>query len=399
MGIVPFEVVTLWRKLRSTLANLTSKIETMKTTLQILFFLSFFVSILMGGLSYVISRHLKSKEFRHLAEFWMSLVTMAVVSYIFISDNEHIVSLSLLGWIWPLKSVIQIMEDMSGVELFTRSKPIVLGLGGALTLILAWLDYPFTIYTAPFCISVGVVGVLLISEVYKKIPSKKFSILRDFSFIFLGLLFAVRLFYPVWRLTDWFVFILAGDLLISIGLAASTVSFFMEMIKEHHERQLEALLKERNEHFFGQSKYSELGMMSAGIAHEINNPLAIIQAKTTQLLRILRDPNRVQEISDGLELILYSSERINKTVQGVRNFVHQDERVENEEFTVKNLVDDVLAFCGQRMTNHGISLRFYGSQNFTLRGHKIQLEQVLLNLLSNSFDAIEFLPEKWIEFK
>ena len=180
-------------------------------------------------------------------------------------------------------------------------------------------------------------------------------------------------------------------------MAASTVSLFIEDVKNRHEKQLENLLKERNEHFFGQSKFSELGMMSAGIAHEINNPLAIIQAKTTQLLRIHRDPKRIQDVSDGLELILYSSERINRTVQGVRNFVHQDERTADEEFTVKNLLDDVMAFCGQRMANHGISLRFYGSQSCSLRGHKIQLEQVILNLLNNSFDAIEFLPDKWIE--
>jgi signal transduction histidine kinase len=369
----------------------------MKITIQILFFLSFFISFLMAGVSHVISRNLKSKDFLHLAEFWLSLVSMAVISYIFDSKNENIVALSLLGWIWPIKSVIQIMEDMSGAKLFNRTLPIVLAVGGFSSALLAMSNYPFILYTAPFCLSVGVVGVLLFVEVYKNIEKKQFSVLRDVSFIFLGLLFAVRCLYPLWRMTDWFVFVLVGDLLIAIGLSASTVSFFMEVIKNHHEKQLESLLKERNEHFFGQSKYSELGMMSAGIAHEINNPLTVIQAKTAQLLRILRDPTRIQEVSDGLELILYSSQRINKTVQGVRNFVHQDERVENEDFTVKNLFDDVLAFCGQRMANHGINLRFYGSQNVALRGHKIQLEQVLLNLLSNAFDAIEFLPEKWIE--
>lgn len=369
----------------------------MKNTIQFLSLLTFFVPILMSGLSLVISRHLKAKEFVHLAEFWISLAAMAVVSFIFRSQNQHIIALSLLGWIWPLKSLLYVAEDMSGAELFTRSKVIILGVGIMMSLILVNYNFSFTVYTAPFCLSIGIIGALTLGEAYKKINVQKLSVLGHLSFILFGFLFAVGFLFPVWRASELLVYGLGTYLLILIGLAVSTISFFMEVVSERHEKQLEGLLKVRNEHFVGQSKYSELGMMSAGIAHEINNPLAIIQAKTTQLLRILRDPKRIKEVSDGLELILYSSERINRTVQGVRNFVHQDERDTDEEFTVKNMVDDVLAFCGQRMANHGISLRFYGSQSCSLRGHKIQLEQVLLNLLNNSFDAIEFLSEKWIE--
>ncbi len=161
--------------------------------------------------------------------------------------------------------------------------------------------------------------------------------------------------------------------------------------------KLDELTKDKNEKLFAQSKYSELGMMSAGIAHEINNPLAVIQARTTQLLRIYRNPEKQQDLADGLQQILFTSERINRTIQGVREFVHQDDSGLQNEIGLKNLVDDVLAFCGQRLKNHGVNLRFYGLENFTIRGNKIQLEHVLLNLINNSFDAIEFLPDKWIE--
>lgn len=156
-------------------------------------------------------------------------------------------------------------------------------------------------------------------------------------------------------------------------------------------------MKERNEKLVGNSKYSELGMMAAGIAHEINNPLAVIQARTTQLLRIYKKSERQQELSDGLQQILYTSERINRTIQGVREFVHQDDKGRTSEVQLKDLVDDVLAFCGQRMKNHGVSMRFYGLENLSVWGNKIQLEQILLNLFNNSFDAIEYLPDKWIE--
>jgi C4-dicarboxylate-specific signal transduction histidine kinase len=164
-----------------------------------------------------------------------------------------------------------------------------------------------------------------------------------------------------------------------------------------HQKELEELLNLRNDQILNQSKYSELGMMSAGIAHEINNPLTVIQAKVSQLLRYYKDPNRLNDLGQGLEQILYTSERINRTIQGVRDFVHQDENLTINHFSLKTLIEDVLAFCGQRFKNHGINLRLYGFDHVMIRGHKIQIEQVLLNLLNNSFDAIEFLPEKWIE--
>ena len=368
----------------------------MKNNLDFVFLLSFFVSILLGTLSFVISRKLKSKELSHLAEFWCSLAVMMVVSFALRDQPERVMSLSLLGWIWPVKTILQISKDMSGLEFTNRPKVVVLAIGGFLTLALVSYGLPFSVYTAPFCLALGVVGVLLFRDLYGPSQRGKYSVLGNVSFGLLGLFFLLRVFYPIWR-TNFAFYGSAAHLLILIGLGASTLAYYMEVMKERHELQLVAVLKERSDQLFGQSKYSELGMMSAGIAHEINNPLAIIQAKTTQLLRIHKNAARESEVTEGLEQILYTSERINRTIQGVRDFVHQDERVPDEEFTVKNLVDDVLAFCGQRMKNHGVSLRFYGLEGLKLHGYKIQLEQVLLNLLNNSFDAIEFLPDKWIE--
>lgn len=195
------------------------------------------------------------------------------------------------------------------------------------------------------------------------------------------------------------VFLILTSVL-SLGLLFFNVRNAKSRIRRVHDQyreKLEGMTKDRDTKLFQQSKYSELGMMSAGIAHEINNPLAVIQARTTQLLRMYRDPSKQHELADGLQQILYTSERINRTVQGIREFIRQDDSLPDQEIPLKKIVDDVLAFCGQRMKNHGVNLRFYNIEQFKVIGNKVQIEQIFLNLLNNAFDAIEFLPDKWIE--
>lgn len=160
---------------------------------------------------------------------------------------------------------------------------------------------------------------------------------------------------------------------------------------------LEQRLIQQDANLEGKAKFSELGLMSAGITHEINNPLTIIQAKATYLLRIFRRPDAIEELGQGLEQILYTSERIARTIQGVRDFIYQGDESYEEKIQVKDIVNNVLVFCGQRLKNHGIELRLIGMRDVSLKGHRVQLEQAFLNLINNAFDAIDDLPEKWIE--
>ncbi|MCM2348544.1 MAG: HAMP domain-containing histidine kinase [Bacteriovoracaceae bacterium] len=370
----------------------------MKTSIEFIFALSLFVTLLMAGVSYFLYRRHKEKNYVHLTEFWGALAVNVLACGIFQDMMPQVVALSMVGWIWPLKGFRLFLEDISQTELFERWKLITLGAGGFITVALASYGFTFTQYTFPFALSVSIIGLSLVMESKKKMAKDLMSPLHMMAFGLTSLFFISRLAFPFWRVgptTEGYALIV--ELVLILSLAACVFAVFLEMMKKRHDEEMEAMLKERNDKLFGQSKYAELGMMSAGIAHEINNPLAVIQARTTQLLRIYRNPEKQKELADGLQQILYTSERINRTIQGVREFVHQDERGPMTQIPIKLLVDDVLAFTGQRMKNHGVNLRFYGLENYSVIGNKIQLEQIILNLLNNSFDAIEFLPDKWIE--
>lgn len=331
-----------------------------------------------------------------MMEFWGAMAVHVLAYYVFRNNPEYF-ALIMLGWIWPLRGFALIHEDMNDVKIIRPWHYVALATGGAISFALSSMGFSFLSYTLPFSLSAGLVGFSILLMTLRQKPAEQTttplqaSVMGISSFFFLSCIT-----FPFWGMGPSFEYGLFADLLIMIALAGSTMGAYMEFSKKQYVSDIQNLEKTRNEKLVGNSKYSELGMMAAGIAHEINNPLAVIQARTTQLLRIYRDPKKQKELADGLQQILYTSERINRTIQGVREFVH-DERSTVSDIRLQDLIDDVLAFCGQRMKNHGVNLRFYGIDNLSVWGNKIQLEQIILNLLNNSFDAIEFLPDKWIE--
>jgi C4-dicarboxylate-specific signal transduction histidine kinase len=172
------------------------------------------------------------------------------------------------------------------------------------------------------------------------------------------------------------------------------LSFFKQKAEiQKLKKQLENYQGQNDDNLYARGKFSELGLMSAGITHEISNPLSIILGKTTQLLRM----DNSEEVKKGLEKIQFSANRIAKIIQSVRNYIYRDDNAKEDIIYLKEIIDDVLLFYGQRLKAHGIELRLKNVDKVYLSGHKGQLEQVFLNMISNAFDAIDGLPEKWIE--
>lgn len=153
----------------------------------------------------------------------------------------------------------------------------------------------------------------------------------------------------------------------------------------------------RDTNLFGKGKFSELGLMAAGISHEISNPLSIILGRVTQLQRIYRDPEKVKDVAAGLTQIRAQSERLAKIVSELRSYIYRDDEQVEARIPLRDILGEVQIFLGERLKNHGIELRPVNLDGIYLSGHRGQLTQAVLNLINNSFDAVDALPEKWIE--
>jgi len=162
--------------------------------------------------------------------------------------------------------------------------------------------------------------------------------------------------------------------------------------------QTERFLRENQMKMVTSSKLAALGEMASGLAHEINNPLAIISNGADLLISALEkakaDPPLIEATAKS---ILNTVERISKIIKGLRAFARDGEHDPIQETPVEPILMETLAICRERFRSNNIELRVRIAPEAKLHCQPIQISQVLLNLLNNSFDAVEFKKEKWVE--
>lgn len=150
----------------------------------------------------------------------------------------------------------------------------------------------------------------------------------------------------------------------------------------------------------GSAKMAALGEMSSGIAHEINNPLAILQGNISIIKKeIQKNPEISEKILSKLNSSEATIERISKIIKGLKAFSRDSKDDDNffDLIKLRQVLEDTLSFCESRFINHHVQFIYdINEWDLIIKGHSTQLSQVLLNLLNNSFDAIEFQEVKII---
>lgn len=132
-------------------------------------------------------------------------------------------------------------------------------------------------------------------------------------------------------------------------------------------------------------KINSLGILTAGIAHEINNPLTGISNAVHLLKKNKIDPDKKAEI---IELIFGNINRISRIIDDLR-FFSRLERYETGTFEIVSAIDEMIKLLRFQRESDNVELQFnHQGTKLYLAGNKSQFQQLIVNLLLNSFQAI-----------
>ena len=194
--------------------------------------------------------------------------------------------------------------------------------------------------------------------------------------------------------------------LMNSAIAAGVV-MFIAISGVHGVRRYSALRRKHREQeaqLIHSAKLASLGEMAAGMAHEINNPLAIIDASAWKLrLRISKkmdlDP---EDVLRTATLINDSAQRMTDIIKGMRNFSRDGSQDPLERVTTRKIIEDAIIMCKARLKLTETNLTISESKLFdvTVETMPVHLTQVLVNLIQNAADAVYSLhaeDSRWIK--
>lgn len=167
------------------------------------------------------------------------------------------------------------------------------------------------------------------------------------------------------------------------------------------KKNIELALEDERVARISTAKMAALGEMASGIAHEINNPLTIVSISSAKVQKILIDENIMsEELSANLERIDSTVKRIAKVVRGLQSFSRNSHGDRPELVSLQSIIGETLEISKERFRNRSIELiMLLPTESLMILARPSQIAQVILNLLNNSYDAIESLPDRWIEIK
>lgn len=161
--------------------------------------------------------------------------------------------------------------------------------------------------------------------------------------------------------------------------ADNTILQFISDVTEREEHKMRDIQS---------SRLTALGELAGGIAHEINNPLQIIDGAARLLGRHV--PEKTPEIEKTIDTI-------QETVRRTSRIIHNLKRLSRNEvdtilpINLTDFLNDVTEFLHQRISNHGFQLKkiYEEGHPITINANQVALSQIVINLLNNAIEELQ----------
>jgi PAS domain S-box-containing protein len=180
----------------------------------------------------------------------------------------------------------------------------------------------------------------------------------------------------------------AGDVVKLFGTAVDITERKRAEEERHRLRQLEADLAHIN-------RVSMLGELAASIAHEVNQPLSGIVTNGSACLRFLdRDTPDMEEVREAVHDIVRDGKRAGEVIARIRALTRKT-APPREKLNLNETFREVVSLVGDEAKRKGVMIRTRFADGLSpVSGDRVQLQQVVLNLIMNGIEAMSGVGER-----
>ena len=176
--------------------------------------------------------------------------------------------------------------------------------------------------------------------------------------------------------------------------ASGGVEFVGAVTDVTARKQAEVELHEAQTNLAHVTRVTALGEMAASIAHEVNQPLAAVVTNAAACLRWLdRDPANLKEARATLRSIINDGNRAGEVIQRVRALVNKT--TDRKALHINEVVNEVMSLVQHELFSHRVALRLELAPALPpVLADRIQLQQVILNLVVNGIEAMQQVKDR-----
>jgi hypothetical protein len=132
-----------------------------------------------------------------------------------------------------------------------------------------------------------------------------------------------------------------------------------------------------------------MGVLAASLAHEVKQPIATARNNARAALNFLaRRPPDLREVEEALGCIVGDADRAGDIIDRIREHIKK-EPPRKDHLDLNKAVTEVVELARSAICKHGVSLRMrLAEELFAVQGDRVQLQQVILNLILNAIEAM-----------
>lgn len=175
----------------------------------------------------------------------------------------------------------------------------------------------------------------------------------------------------------------------SLELLAAQVSELLSLRKLNLElNEAQKMLQEQQDLLINKARHQTIGELVGGVCHQINNPLAIIVGRSMILRSQLKNIPDNTELLKELDVIDQTSHRVSGILKALRTY-SRDLGQEISSADLNDSIEDALTLLKSKIHQFKVDVEFQRSEKVFLQMNRNQIGQVILDLLSNSLEAME----------